>query len=273
MGPSGYSTQKDYMNEVRGKADARYEKLETTMLSAFGPFIEKREVDVIVFSGMNAFELGQAIFAHPMILKPLIACCNIAGRALGRDLGVRTLDTYAPRLSEGNAKVVAGYIKPFLPTYVEIPALARIDRIAYVDKEIRKNKGRWEQRIVETLNRLSITPFRKRNFQVAEEAFELDAASPEKGTVKIGIDVKRIEDRRDIHKRCDEIVNKAVKLKVTFPASRFAAVIYYPFIDEHISIQSRLRSEAVDVVVFASDHTDSIENAIRLLLATVEGQK
>jgi hypothetical protein len=44
--------------------------------------------------------------------------------------------------------------------------------------------------------------------------------------VHIGIDIKRIEARQDIHKRCDEIVNKAAKLKAVFRKAKFGAVIY-----------------------------------------------
>lgn len=102
------------------------------------------------------------------------------------------------------------------------------------------------------------------------EQFELDAATPGEGDIQIGIDVKRIEARRDIHKRCDEIVNKASKLKSAFSKARFGAVVYYPFIDEHVNIQNRLRSSDIDGVVFASGSDESIENAVRLLLSTLK---
>jgi hypothetical protein len=98
----------------------------------------------------------------------------------------------------------------------------------------------------------------------------LDAASPEKGDVEIGIDVKRIEARKDIHKRCDEIVNKGGKLREAFPKARFGAVVYYPFIDEHVNVQNRLRSPHVGGIVFASEAKDSIENAVKLLLSTLK---
>ncbi|MDP2661422.1 MAG: hypothetical protein Q8R28_11910, partial [Dehalococcoidia bacterium] len=120
------------------------------------------------------------------------------------------------------------------------------------------------------LNSFGRSRFRKRKFEVDGEQFELDAASPESGDIKIGIDVKRIEARRDIHKRCDEIVNKASKLKAVFPSSRFGFVMYYPFIDEHQNIASRLRSRDIDGVVFASESEESIESAVRLLLPSIE---
>ena len=48
--------------------------------------------------------------------------------------------------------------------------------------------------------------------------------------------MKRIEARRDIHKRCDEIVNKAFNFKHAFRGGKFGAMIYYPFVDEHANI-------------------------------------
>lgn len=120
------------------------------------------------------------------------------------------------------------------------------------------------------LNQYGRTLFRKRLFEVGEEQFELDAATPEKGNIQIGIDVKRIEARRDIHKRCDEIVNKASKLKSAYPQAKFGAVVHYPFIEEHVNIQNRLRSSDIEGIVFASESDESIENAVRLLLSTLK---
>ena len=97
----------------------------------------------------------------------------------------------------------------------------------------------------------------------------MDAATRKSGDIKVGIDIKRIEARRDIHKRCDAIVNKAAKLKSAFPSSKFGAIVYYPFIEEHINIQNRLRSNNIEGVVFASEAKESIENAVRMLLATL----
>lgn len=268
--PDKYGSHADYMDWVKDDADSRQEAIEDALRKAFSNFMEKREVEVIVFSSMTAFDLAEAIINHPLILKPLLAACNIAARAIERDLSIKNVDTYSPRLSDDQVKVIAGYIKPFLPSYLEIPALSRIDRVAFIDKEIRKGKGRWEKKIIESLNRFSSLQFHKRMFVAEEEQFELDAASPKSGYIKIGIDIKRIEARRDIHKRCDEIVNKAAKLKSAFPGSKFGAVVYYPFIEEHINIQNRLRSDKIDGVVFASEAKESIENAVRMLLSTLE---
>jgi len=267
--PDGYGSHADYMSWVKEDADSRQEAIENALHKAFSNFIEKREVEVIVFSGMTAFDLADAIINYPLILKPLIAACNIAARAIERDLSIRNVDTYNPRLNEGQAKVIAGNIKPFLPPYLEIPSLSQIDKVAFIDKEIRKGKGQWEIKIIESLNRFCSLDFHKRMFVIKDEQFELDAASPESGNIKIGIDIKRIEARRDIHKRCDEIVNKANKLKSAFPDSKFGAVVYYPFIEEHINIQSRLHSDNIDGIVFASEAEDSIESAVRMLLPTL----
>lgn len=267
--PDKYGSHADYMEWVKDDADSRQKSIEKALRKAFSDFIEKREVEVIVFSGMSAFELAKAIISRPLILKPLLAVCNIAARAIERDLAIKNLDTYSPRLNEDQAKVIAGYIKPFLPSYLEIPAVSQIDRVAFIDKEIRKGKGRWEKEILESLNRFGGLYFHKRMFTVGGQEFELDAASPKSGDIEVGVDIKRIEARRDIHKRCDEIVNKAAKLKSTFPNSKFGAVVYYPFIEEHVNIQNRLRSDNMDCVVFASEANESIENAVRMFLSAL----
>jgi len=265
-----YGSHADYIGWVKKDAQARIKTVETALREAFSRFIEKRQVEVVVFSGMSAFDLAEAIIRYPLILKSLLAICNIAGRAIERDLSIKNVDTYNPRLGEDQARIIAGYIKPFLPDYVEIPSLTQIDKIAFIDKEIRKSKGRWEKLVVESLNKYGKTSYKKRKFKVGEDEFELDAATPEAGEINAGIDIKRIEARRDIHKRCDEIVNKAAKLNSICPKSKFGVVVYYPFIDEHVNIQSRLRSDYIDGVVFASEAKDSVENAVRLLLSILE---
>jgi hypothetical protein len=265
----GYETHADYMDWVEDEAQARQQQVEAAFRQAFPGFLESREVEVVLFGRMTAYELAEAIIAHPIILKPMLAACNLAARAIERDLSIKNLNTYDPKLTREQAMVIAGYIKPFLPTSLEIPALSRIDRVAFIDKEVRKLKGQWETRVVECLTRHSGLDFQKRMFDSRGEQFELDAATPATGEVAIGVDIKRIEARRDIHKRCDEIVNKAANLKSSFPEARFGAVIYYPFVEEHVNIQSRLRSEDIDCVVFASQALQSIETAVRMLLSAI----
>ena len=268
--PTEYGTHKDFIGSVGPSANERQESVEKALREAFSHHIEKREVDIIIFSSMTAKDLSEAIFLKPQVLKPLFASCNIAGRAIERDLGIKNLDTYSPRLTRDQAAHVAGYLKQFLPTYLEIPTLTQIDRVYFIDSEIRKLKGAWEKNILTALNEFSDTEFHKRAFRADGQEFELDAATPPRGDIEIGIDVKRIEARRDIHKRCDEIVNKARKLKTTYPKSKFGAVVYYPFIEEHVNVQNRLRSPDIDSVVFASQSDDSITNAVRILLSTLK---
>lgn len=262
-----YGSHSDYMALIAKDTETRQRAIEEALRQAFSKFIEKRAVEVIMFGSMSVPDLARAIETHPSILKPLTAACNIAARAIERDLEIRNVDTYKPRISQVEAAAIAAYIKPYLPPYLEIPALAYVDRVYFIDKEIRKGKGRWEQKVIAALVQFATVPFKKRKFEAVGEKFELDAATPLHGPVSIGVDIKRIEARRDIHKRCDEIVNKAAKLRVGYPNSRFAAFIYYPFVDEHTNIQNRLRSEPIDAVVFASESEESIENAARMLLA------
>jgi hypothetical protein len=266
-----YGNQKEYVSRVLPAAIARQREIEQELRLAFSAYIETREIDVVIFERMPATDLAKAIREHPRILKALLAACNLAGRALKRDLKIDNIDTYEPTLTSDQASAVAGYLLSFLPEYLEVPTLSQIDRISFIDKEIRKDKGRWEKLICDALNKFGKTPFKKRKFEAGEQFFELDAASPAKGDVQVGIDVKRIEARQDIHKRCDEIVNKAAKLKSVFQRARFGAVIYYPFTQDHANVLSRLDSPNIDAVVFASGSAETIENAVRLLLAKVEG--
>jgi hypothetical protein len=156
---------------------------------------------------------------------------------------------------------------------MELESFCAVDRLLFIDKEIRKGKGRWEQRVRQSLlEAAELSGLRggvkKRLFEAGGEDFELDAAHPAIGDIRIAVDVKRIEARRDIHKRCDEIVNKAGKFKSVFRGGKFVAFIYYPFTEEHSHIASRLRSENIDVVVFASENEDSIRNAAISALKT-----
>lgn len=268
----GYGSKKDYMEWVKDSADERFEEIKESLKEAFSQFIEVREVEVIVFSDVSSEDIAEALLKHPQVLKPLLAVCNLGGRAIERDVGIKNVDTYHPSLNRDEAMQLAGYIKQFLPSYVEIPSLTRLDRVYFIDKEIRKRKGRWEKIIVKCLNDLAGDIFKKRHFESRGEKFELDAAYPESGKISIGIDIKRIEARRDIHKRTDEIVNKARKLKLAYPDSYFVAILYYPFIDEHVNIQNRLKSEDIDEVIFTSQSEENIENSCIMLLSSLKNK-
>lgn len=271
--PEGYDSHADYMAWVKQDAEARADEIGTALAKAFAEFIEVREIQVINFSAMTAMDLAAAIRAEPSILKPLMACCNIAGRAVERDLDIRGLDTYTPRLSEVQSAVIAGYLKPFLPKEIAVPALSELDRYFFVDKEIRAKKGRWEQTIVQSLNKVSRYSFKKRRFEVGKEAFEVDAAAPESGKIEVAVDIKRIEARRDIHKRADEIINKAMKFKKKHPGALFAVVVYYPFTAEQVNVQSRLRSKHIDAVIFASQSEEQTAVAVGMLVDTLSIRK
>jgi hypothetical protein len=135
------------------------------------------------------------------------------------------------------------------------------------DKEIRKIKGQWESAVVKATNSYSNMIFRKAKFRHNDQMFELDAASKDnEGNIVCGIDIKRIEARRDIHKRSDEIVNKAAHFKAVSPNGKFGAVIYYPFVSEHGNVRDRLQSSYIDSVVFAGASADSVSIAVKLLL-------
>ena len=264
--PDGYDSHADYMDWVREDSTARQQEIRNALLNAFASFVEGREVEVINFSSMTALDLAEAIEEHPLILKPIMASCNVAGRAIERDLDLRNVNTYQPRLTPDQTKVIAGYLKPFLPQELALPALTELDRYFFVDKQIRATKSQWKKKITESLNEQSNLSFKKRQFECEGESFELDAATPAKGTIRIGVDVKRIEARRDIHKRCDEIVNKAAKLKKAHAQATFVAVVYYPLTAEQVNVRQRLESSDIDEVVFASQSKEQLDTAIGLLV-------
>jgi hypothetical protein len=145
--------------------------------------------------------------------------------------------------------------------------------VNYIDKEVRLRKGRWEQMVKASLNKQSPLTFRKRKFTCDGEQFEIDAAAPPAGQIQYGIDVKRIEARRDIHKRTDEIVNKASKLRKACPEVQFGAIIYYPFVSDHVNVRSRLQSPDIDAVAFAGESADSVDAAVGLMLAKLGARK
>lgn len=264
-----YGTHASYVERIKPRADERTEKVHAALCDAFKKFIRREEVDVINFEAQTATDIAQAILSYPEILKSLLAACNIAGRTIERDLDLRNIDTYGLKLTRDEANQIAGFIKSFLPPSVSIATLVQIDRNAFFDKEIRAHKGQWEKLITRSLSDLSGLKFQKVKFRIGGQEFEIDSAfQPEpKGEILYGVDVKRIEARRDIHKRADEIANKAAKFKEAYPHAKFGAAIYYPFTAEHGNIRDRLSGAPIDSVVFASEADDSINAAIELMLA------
>lgn len=137
----GYGNQRQYVSKVLPAAEIRQLEVETELRQAFGRYIETRQIEVIFFERIPATELANAILDHPLILKPLLAACNLGGRALKRDLKIDNIDTYEPTLTKAQGNAVAGYLLSFLPQYIELPALSRIDRLSFIDKEIRDSEG------------------------------------------------------------------------------------------------------------------------------------
>jgi len=137
------------MARVQPQVAARQKEVERALRAAFAKAIRREEVDVIVFSDIKPEVLGDAILRFPIVLKPLLAASNIAARAIERDLHIRNLDTYNPRLTRDQSLMIAGFIKPHLPAAVPLPSLSYLDRAQFIDKEVRKGKGQWEWSIRE----------------------------------------------------------------------------------------------------------------------------
>jgi len=269
-----YATQADYSEWVRESTIQRMDMVTTSLRKAFVDVIHKEEIEIIVFSELKVQELANKLISYPLILKPLLLSTNIAARAIERDLGIKNLDTYNNRLSEEWAFSIAGYVKPFLPESLPLPTLAQLDRVMFADKEIRKIKGQWEKMVIHSLNSFANVVFKKSKFQYNDQIFELDAVARDTSSNIIhAIDIKRIEARRDIHKRTDEIMNKGTHLKAVYPKANFGAVIYYPFITEHSNVRDRLQSPYVDSVVFAGASEGSINSAVKLLLGKLQCRK
>ncbi len=150
----GYARHADYMARVADAADARAKAIGAALREALKIGVRRGQCDFIEFSEISTEDLASAIQSRPDVLKPLLVICNVAGRAIARDLGLK-VDTYRPRLSAKEAKVIAGYIHPFLPRSVPIEAIVLTDKTEFIDKEIRKSKGAWERQVCAALNALS----------------------------------------------------------------------------------------------------------------------
>ena len=260
-----YSTHREQLGNA-SPPSSRVEKLQAALENAFEDCIEVRQVAYILFDELSAEELANAFVNYPILIKSVLACINVASRAIARDLQIN-IDTYANKIDIAKAATLAGYIKPILPKEIAIPALLELDRFFWTDKELRASKGRWEKRILKMLNDNSNFTFKKRQFSVEQERFELDATYPESGeNIEIGIDIKRIESPRDIHKRADEIINKANKFKLQFAKGQFFTILYYPFPSQHQNLISRLSNTNINGIFFANESNSSIEQAAKLLL-------
>lgn len=267
-----YSSHK-HQFDLAAPPKQRVDELTSALTTAFKNVIQLREVPFIVFDDLTAMELAEAFMQYPIIIKPTLSCVNVAQRAISRDLNI-TFDTYGGKVNREHAAAIAGYVKALLPPAIAIPALLELDRYAWTDKEMRALKGNWEKAITLAVNSRSGTDFRKRYFEVAGERFEIDAGHPSTGKqIEVAIDIKRIESSRDIHKRADEIINKATKFKTVFPKAQFIAVIYYPFPTQHGNVTSRLKSDFIDNIFFAGESESSIITAVEFLLGSIKLKK
>jgi len=132
-----YDNHGDLVLKLQERANERCWDLADKLKEAFKNFIKTESLEVVFFSEMNVDDLANAFIKFPSVLKPILTACNIAARAIERDLNITNLDTYFPRLSEKQAGEIAAYIKQFLPSYIAIPALCSLDKHFYMDKEMR----------------------------------------------------------------------------------------------------------------------------------------
>jgi hypothetical protein len=263
-----FSSHADYMAKVADAATGRQQSIDKSIASAFQAQVQSQQLPVINFKDMTAAQLAAVFEKHPDIVKSVLYVCNVAGRAIVRDLGMKGFDTYNPRFKKGEALKLAEYVMPFLPPSLPVASLGLVDRIAYIDKEIRKGKGNWEKEICQAANTHGAPrKYKKTKFPCDGQEYELDAASySDPQTIEVGIDVKRVESPRDIHKRTDEIINKAAKFKKLYPKSKFGVVAYYPFAEGQEEFRKRAKSEYIDGLVFANDEEGVIEAQVRALL-------
>ena|SRR5579859_2121092 len=118
-----YSGHQEQLSGSQPSAE-RVEQIESALIAAYKSVLEYRQVPFVRFGDLNAAELAAAFVAHPIIIKPTLCCVNVAQRAISRDLGF-DFNTYSTKISADQAKLLAGYIKPFLPPTIAIPALDR----------------------------------------------------------------------------------------------------------------------------------------------------
>ncbi len=258
-----FEPQKVLYFKLLEKHSRRKIQIEKAIREHMGDHLTIVEETAINLSDMTPHQLALAIHEAPILLKSLSAVCNIAQRVFRLATGMN-VDTYPDKISLGKAERIAEFLKAFLPDKITMKEVILTDQWWYIDKETRKFKGTgWEGVVRQTLDVLSGLEFKKRKFK--NRKYEIDAAYPAKGRIEIGVDVKRIQSPRDIHKRSDEIINKAAHMKDEYPDSRFYAVIFYPFGDKE-ALELRFENSQVDGIFYAGESKESIEEACDALL-------
>lgn len=265
---SEYSSHKEQLQKASPTIE-RINEMATALLEAYSKATTEEVVTFVEFGKLTKADLVEAFIRNPIIIKATFASVNIAARAIKRDLGI-DIDTYATSIKRAHAEKLAEYAIQFLPKRLAIPALMELDRYFWTDKEMRAEKGNWEKRIVSALCDGSGKSFRKTKFKSGGKKYELDAAHPHSGEdIEIGIDIKRIESPRDHMKRGDEIISKAIKFKKEFPNGIFVAVVYFPFPDQHGTLEFRLKTDDIDYIYFAAESEDSISSCIQAIIEEV----
>ncbi len=259
---------RDYILDGKVDANTRQKEIDGFLEETFKEFISEIPTKIIHLKAIDQDRLADMLLMKPAILKSLCISANVAKRAFWKDLGIN-INMYHPRLSPAIARKVAEYLKPILPDEIALDTLSYLDRIEYVDKTVRAAKGNWEKQIVSELSKQGPGKFKKRQFLSNGEKYELDAAYPAKGDdpILIGVDVKQISSPMDIHKRSDEIINRAKHLKAEYPDSFFAAVVHYPYDEKLDHLKSRLSESNIDVCKFCTEDEQSIVGAVKDIIA------
>jgi hypothetical protein len=107
-----YATHRDYLKRAGPAAAARARIIREKAREAFKDFIREERCLVTHFADINAAQLGRILANYPELAKPLMILCNVAERAIERDLGLKGLNSYSPRFRRDSAKALAGYLKP-----------------------------------------------------------------------------------------------------------------------------------------------------------------
>ena len=144
---SDYDRHGDLVLRVQTKAETRCAELAKELKEAFQGFIRLEAVEVVFFSEMSAADLASAFLRHSSVLKPVLTSCNIAARAIERDLDIRNVDTYKPKLTEQQANLLAGLFRNRSFRHIlPCPRFAHLISTSILIKrsELRKGDGKRE---------------------------------------------------------------------------------------------------------------------------------
>lgn len=245
--------------------DERSEGMLASLTSAFDSHVESRQVEYILFDEIPVETLAKAFFNCPNLIKAISSSVNLESRVVKHELEMNS-DTFTKSISTDTAGILAGYINAMHSKEMTVSALVELGRCFWTDKQMCKNKCKWEKKIPNA----SALKFKKHKILFGSEEYELDATTPEAGeNIDLGIDVKRIEAKQYIHKRIDEFVNKASKFKACLPTSNFFAVVYYTFPFNPTNLQTRNASSDINRVFFTDESIFSIQSTVEHLSSMI----